>query len=162
MPGERRIPGEKTRLSDALPASPGSYVLILEATTALRIRIGALGTLALEPGFYAYVGSAFGPGGLRARLGHHLRRTRRPHWHIDSLRRHVTLREIWLAEGARAEHAWAGALARLPSAEMPCLGFGASDCRCPTHLFRFAQRPSPDGLRRSAGSGSLLRSRVVT
>jgi len=147
---------------DALPVAPGSYVVVLETGKARRIRIGALGRLALEPGFYAYVGSAFGPGGLAARLGHHLRRGRSPHWHIDYLRRHAAVCEIWLAEGARAEHAWAGALTRVPSAEMPCLGFGATDCRCPTHLFRFAQRPSPDWLGRSADSGSLVRSRVVS
>ena len=50
-----------------------------------RIDIGSLGRFDILPGFYAYVGSAFGAGGLRARIGHHLESTAWPHWHIDYL-----------------------------------------------------------------------------
>jgi Uri superfamily endonuclease len=50
-----------------------------------RLSVGRLGEFDLVPGFYAYVGSAFGLGGLRARIGHHPESTAEPHWHIDYL-----------------------------------------------------------------------------
>jgi Uri superfamily endonuclease len=128
----------------AIPAAPGTYVLILEASRERRLRIGALGKLQLEPGFFAYVGSARGPGGLAARLAHHCRRARSAHWHIDYLRRHTAMREIWFARGTSCdrEHAWATALGEANGASIPLSRFGASDCGCATHLFRFSSQPA--------------------
>ncbi len=40
-----------------------------------RFEMGRLGRFDIIPGYYAYVGSAFGSGGLPARLGHHLKST---------------------------------------------------------------------------------------
>ena len=68
-----------------LPEDKGTYVLIVSVTQMKRLEIGRLGTFDVVPGFYAYVGSAFGAGGLRARIGHHLESTERPHWQIDYL-----------------------------------------------------------------------------
>jgi Uri superfamily endonuclease len=110
--------------------------------------VGALGRLALQPGFYVYVGSAFGPGGLAALLAHHLRPARTPHWHIDYLRRHAEPREVWFVEGVRREHAWAGALATLRSATAPLARFGATDCACHTHLLFFPRQPRLDAFGR--------------
>jgi len=42
--------------------------------------------LDLLPGYYIYIGSAFGPGGVRARMLRHLRADKPKHWHIDYLR----------------------------------------------------------------------------
>ena len=67
-----------------LPEAKGTYVLIAFAGQMTRLEIGRLGTFAIVPGFYAYVGSAFGSGGLRARIGHHLESTAAPHWHTAS------------------------------------------------------------------------------
>jgi Uri superfamily endonuclease len=58
-----------------LPDQKGTYVLIAKVTEVRRLRIGYLGEFDIVPGFYAYVGSAFGSGGLRARIGHHLEST---------------------------------------------------------------------------------------
>ena len=126
------------------PKAPGTYVLILEASTRRRLEVGALGTLALAPGYYAYVGSARGPGGLAARLAHHRRRTRSPHWHIDYLRHHTAFRDVWVRQGAaQLEHRWASALACSPNASIPLARFGATDCKCPAHLFCFSgHRPN--------------------
>jgi len=61
---------------------------------------------------------------------------------VDFLRAHARPVAIWWSEGAeRKECAWAGALARLPGADLPAPGFGASDCRCPAHLIHFSVRP---------------------
>ena len=79
---------------DATPQT-GTYALVLASTKAAPVRVGKLGSLQLQPGFYVYVGSAHGPGGLRARLAHHLEPTARPHWHIDYLRAHTNPEEVW-------------------------------------------------------------------
>ena len=55
-----------------LPGAKGTYVLIAFVPQTRRSEIGRLGTYDLIPGFYAYVGSSFGSGGLRARVHHHL------------------------------------------------------------------------------------------
>jgi len=68
-----------------LPEEKGTYILIARVLQMKRLSIGRLGKFDLVPGFYAYVGSAFGFGGLRARIGHHLESTAEPHWHIDYL-----------------------------------------------------------------------------
>jgi Uri superfamily endonuclease len=51
-----------------LPDERGTYILIASVLQMKRLKIGRLGTYDLLPDFYAYVGSAFGPGGLRARI----------------------------------------------------------------------------------------------
>ena len=121
----------------------GTYALVLAATNAASVRVGKLGSLHLQPGFYVYVGSAHGPGGLRARLAHHLKASGRPHWHIDYLKQHLTPREVWYCcDRGLWEHQWAQRLAILPGASVPLAGFGSSDCACEGHLVFFASRPS--------------------
>lgn len=128
-----------------LPALPGVYALILFRPRERRIAVGALGVRRFPAGWYVYVGSACGPGGLRGRVGHHLRGGRMPRWHIDFLRRGACLRELWCLPGApaEAEHRWAALLAECPGASVPVPRFGASDCRCRAHLFAFRERPHP-------------------
>jgi hypothetical protein len=41
---------------------PGTYVLLLRSIEHRSIQIGRLGVLHLEPGYYAYAGSALGRG----------------------------------------------------------------------------------------------------
>ena len=64
---------------------PGTYALILVSSSDRWIEIGKLGKFLIQPGYYVYAGSAFGPGGLKARIAHHMRISQRPHWHIDYL-----------------------------------------------------------------------------
>lgn len=121
----------------------GSYILILYLNGDKKIQIGRLGRLSFTRGFYAYVGSAFGPGGLISRLNHHLRPTSKPHWHIDYLRRKTSLVEVWISQQKdRQEHLWATRLSDLNHTASPIARFGCSDCKCATHLFYFPQQPS--------------------
>lgn len=129
----------------ATPAELGTYALILRSRGEVRICAGKLGELELQSGFYIYIGSAFGPGGLRARIGHHGRIARRPHWHIDYLRAGADLLEVWYSrDNQRREHLWAKTLGAFPGMAAPWPGFGASDCRCLTHLFFSKSPPSFD------------------
>ncbi len=127
---------------------PGTYALILEATVAREISVGHLGRLRLAPGWYVYVGSAFGPGGLRARCAHHMKVARKPHWHVDYLRAVTRLQAIWLTQDPQPrEHQWAEQMARAQEARIPSPGFGSSDCRCVSHLSFHPVRPSFCGFR---------------
>jgi len=45
-----------------LPADKGTYVLIASVPQMKRLAVGQLGEFDIVPGFYAYVGSAFGAG----------------------------------------------------------------------------------------------------
>jgi hypothetical protein len=49
-----------------LPEAKGTYFLIASAVQMKRPEIGRVGAYGFVPGFYAYIGSAFGSGGLRA------------------------------------------------------------------------------------------------
>lgn len=127
-------------LTRSLPPAPGTYGLALEVPAAqaqalLRIPVGALGTWAFPHGVYLYVGSAWGPGGLRARVGRHVMGSPRPRWHIDYLRSHACPVALWLAPGAHLECVWAQALSECPDFRVIIPRFGASDCRCTAHLF---------------------------
>ncbi len=122
--------------ASALPAAPGTYVLIVRMDAPTRIVVGRLGAHDLPTGLYAYTGSAHGPGRLRARLARHLRRDKPHHWHIDALTATGRAVAIWTrAAPERLECAWAGTLAALPGVSLPVAGFGSSDCTCPAHLF---------------------------
>jgi Uri superfamily endonuclease len=120
----------------------GTYALILESREQKEIQIGKLGMLALSRGFYLYLGSALGPGGITARITHHQRVSQRPHWHIDYLRRALPLTEYWYTHDSRLmEHQWAGLAGMLRGASIPLARFGASDCCCESHLFHFKRKP---------------------
>ena len=125
-----------------LPNQPGTYCLIGQCSTSSSITIGKLGTFQIEPGYYLYVGSALGKGGLNSRLQRHLRKKKRTHWHLDYLRESLTPLEIWYStETKKREHQWAELCLRDNDSRIPIKKFGASDCDCPAHLFYYELRP---------------------
>ena len=135
----------KSTLSEAhaIPSAAGTYALLLFCRHARTADIGKLGAHPIPRGWYVYVGSAFGPGGLRARCLHHLRPVRRLHWHIDYLKSAASLQSIWFTpDPVRREHQWAATIQEMKGADMPVPGFGSSDCLCQTHLMHFPTRPS--------------------
>jgi Uri superfamily endonuclease len=130
-------------------AGRGSYALLFHSPQAMMVKAGKLGELVLQRGYYLYCGSAFGSGGVKARTDHHRRISQRPHWHIDYLRPHLQLLEIWYTfDQQPREHQWSLQLAELRGASLPFPGFGASDCHCISHLVRPGCRPSFTGFRR--------------
>jgi Uri superfamily endonuclease len=99
------------------------------------IQAGRLGEIELVPGYYIYVGSAFGSGGVRARISRHWRVDKPKHWHIDYLREFVTPLSAWVSyEPERLEHRWAQLFHEM-SGVNSIQGFGCSDCKCYSHLF---------------------------
>lgn len=156
--------GRSDHLRFRLPAQPGIYALILFRPRQEEIEVGALGRRCFPAGWYVYVGSAWGPGGLRGRLGRHLRPGGPLRWHIDFLRQGAAIREIWCLPGAAAEteHRWAALLAQAPGAFVPVPRFGASDCRCRAHLLAFAAKPRHRRFAAALGRGSAGGVRVLT
>ena len=128
-----------------MKSKPGTYVLILQSETVEAVQIGKWGQMDLQPGYYAYVGSAFGPGGVKARVSRHCRAEKSKRWHIDYLREHAQLVSVWYSHSpSRLEHRWATALAQLPGA-LSIKRFGSSDCSCESHLYFFDKRPDLAG-----------------
>ncbi len=131
---------------DDLPSEPGSYALHLILREPVCLAVGRLGEFAFPAGDYLYLGSARGPGGLRARLRHHARIAACPHWHLDWLSPHAVLAGCWYSTGGDSQECvWSQALLRLPGAVVPAPGFGAADCHrgCAAHLVAF-----PNGMDR--------------
>ena len=128
-----------------LPDEKGTYVLIASVPQMKRIGIGQLGEFDIVPGFYAYVGSAFGAGGLRVRIGHHLESTAAPHWHIDYLLQVAEPVEVWYCTAHRKlEHHLADLLEKAPQFGIPIPRFGSSDYHRSraSHLFYSKRRPT--------------------
>ena len=133
---------------ELLPNFPGSYALVLRCETPFEVSVGRLGRCFFSDGYWIYTGSALGPGGLRARLAHHLRPSPRPHWHLDYLKPAMRPVETWITIGEiNREHDWAACLAGYRGASRPIRGFGASDCSCRAHLIHSPRRPGFDGFR---------------
>lgn len=140
---------------DTIPEA-GTYILLIAVERPLSLAVGRLGAVAFPPGYYLYVGSALR--GLRARLGRHLRREKRLHWHVDVLLQGARLEGVWYRPGReRLECAWARALAEAPGLVPWGRRFGASDCRCPTHLYYAEVRPEREGLWRWLPGGEEMR-----
>jgi Uri superfamily endonuclease len=145
-----------------LPRQPGSYLLLLKLAASAAIQVGRLGAIGFQCGWYAYAGSAFGPGGLAGRLRHHLRPVQKPHWHIDYLRAHAVPVEVWMSVGPpNREHDWAQRLARNPGAGKWVRAFGCSDCGCPSHLLYFEHPPSEDLIRSKLETASCIRVKLL-
>jgi len=117
---------------------PGTYVLLIELSRPVAVEVGALGARDFEAGWYAYVGSAFGPGGF-SRVARHRRSAAgevSEHWHVDYLLARPESRlDAVVAAPVAAECAVAETLP-----DGPVAGFGASDCGCRSHLASAPER----------------------
>lgn len=117
----------------------GTYTIVLNLPEAATLAIGALGEFELPGGWYAYTGSAFGPGGFsrvdrhhRVAAGDHDAR----HWHIDYLLgdTNAEIATVVRTNEADIECAVARNVSDQLDTVPPVDGFGASDCDCPSHL----------------------------
>lgn len=138
-----------------IPSQTGSYALEFVIPDPIRLHVGGLGEHPFLAGHYIYLGSAGGPGGLRARLSRHLNPLdHHPlHWHIDTLHQHARPAAVcWWVDSVeklnpiRTECLWSLFLSSQPDSQVPVPGFGASDCKsgCPAHLVLFPGcRPVP-------------------
>jgi len=112
----------------------GIYVLIIKLSKNTSVEVGALGKLAFDGGLYAYVGSA--QNNLQLRVERHKRKNKRLFWHIDYLLndKAATVTDVLYAQDDKTKECQIAA--KLAEKSVPIKGFGCSDCRCTSHLFR--------------------------
>lgn len=121
---------------------PGTYAVILLSRVDSDVNIGTRLRLSVQPGYYIYVGSAFGPGGVASRIKHHISAVKRPHWHLDYLRQFADVIEVWFTyDTLKRECQWASLISSIGVLYSPIKGFGATDCTCSTHLMYSSTRP---------------------
>jgi Uri superfamily endonuclease len=118
----------------------GSYVLALYINMACplpRSLQRTSGMAMLPPGYYVYEGSAYGRGGMFARISRHLRPDKTQKWHID----YATCAAVSLyvlPVIAAQECALCAAIQQDACFYVPVPGFGSSDCQhCPAHVQAF-------------------------
>ncbi|MCP5084227.1 MAG: GIY-YIG nuclease family protein [Alphaproteobacteria bacterium] len=120
----------------SIDVGKGAYVLALELVRRLNLDFSKFTGSTLEPGWYVYLGSARGPGGLAARLQRHFRADKKLHWHIDRLTTEAAQLGGLVVPGGH-ECALRETLQQRPEFELALPGFGSTDCRrCPSHLLR--------------------------
>jgi len=120
-----------------LPSSKGTYILLMEAYDEKLITVGKIGEISIMPGIYLYVGSAFGAGGLKSRVGRHFKCEKKLKWHIDYLRKELELFGVVFSTlPEKFECGWANVLFER-NAFISEPEFGSSDCKCLSHLFFF-------------------------
>jgi len=115
----------------------GIYALCIVIEKDICVKVGALGYIFFQKGWYVYVGSALNS--LEPRLLRHIGKSKgnvgKLHWHIDYLLNKMAVRitNIFIKETLEKEEC---VLARNVGRHgVSISGFGSSDCRCDGHLF---------------------------
>lgn len=117
-----------------IPDAGGAYVLGLRLGEEVPVALTRPAPGSLMPGWYLYMGSARGSGGIRARVKRHFRQGKKLHWHIDRLTA-VSAEMAALAVAGGYECDLVGKLLDHPRFEVAVAGFGNTDCRlCESHL----------------------------
>ncbi len=121
--------------------SSGAYILCFELVQPQTLKIGKLGSINFENGFYYYVGSAFNPNQkypLEKRVIRHLRspKNKKLHWHIDYLLSsdNIIIHSVILIPSAEREECKIADLIKNKAIKL-IPNFGCSDCGCSSHLF---------------------------
>lgn len=114
----------------------GSYLLILHLQTAKKIRIGKLGPINFNPGYYIYTGSAMNS--LEKRIKRHFVRDKKLWWHIDYLT--VNAKPLY-ALAIPHKKVECSLAVELSTIFTQIKSFGCSDCKCSSHLFYSPEDP---------------------
>lgn len=112
----------------------GIYCLLIRVRKKQTIKIGALGKINFTKGSYVYVGS--GQNNLEKRIARHVSKKKKIRWHIDYLlaNKEVIIEKAMFRKATKEEECNIACF--LNQFEQPIKGFGCSDCKCSSHLFR--------------------------
>ncbi len=111
--------------------TPGIYILLLHLDNKKRIKVGKLGVINFEKGYYVYVGSA--QKNLEKRIQRHLSNEKKLRWHIDYLLKHAKIIKIFIKKAKKDEEAKTAF--ELSEKFSYVKNFGSSDSKAPSHLF---------------------------
>ena len=113
-----------------------TYLLLIYVVHREHLLIGKLGWVNFPRGYYIYIGSA--KKSIQKRLLRHLKGQKNKFWHIDYLLNSISSAKvinIWInrepCECTTSQKILQSGIGRVIKG-----GFGSSDCRCPTHLFK--------------------------
>ena len=121
------LKSEMERLPDR-----GIYLLLIFKDKNEEIRVGALGKIKFDKGYYVYIGSA--QRNLRKRIERHLRKEKKMKWHIEYLLSHSKIIDIFAKNYPKS---YEEKIAIKLGEKYPYIPkFGSSDSRAPSHLFR--------------------------
>jgi sugar fermentation stimulation protein A len=116
----------------------GIYALIVKLDGDRKIAVGKLGPIDFKKGYYAYIGSALNS--FEGRINRHLRKDKKLRWHIDYLLEAGHIVEILIFE---TDEKLECAIAKKIQKNLePIKNFGASDCKCESHLFYAKENPA--------------------
>ena len=117
--------------------SKGVYCLVLNLEKEMKLKIGRR-LFSLPQGFYCYVGSALN--NLEKRIERHLSKKKKRHWDIDHLTEKASVVHFKkLPTDKKIECMVSDRIKKL--ADDMIHGFGASDCKCKSHLHYFRESP---------------------
>ncbi|MCW9036051.1 MAG: GIY-YIG nuclease family protein [Rhodospirillales bacterium] len=129
----------KIRKTMAISAKGGSYLLLIDLEKPLILPQKQFLKTPLESGRYLYAGSAYGPGGLRARVSRHIKKRKPKRWHIDYVTTKSAIKEALIVEDAK-ECDFISHLLEIEGIIVPLKGFGSSDCKkCPSHFLKIPE-----------------------
>lgn len=112
----------------------GVYLLFLNISRDIKIRVGSLGLVNLPAGVYVYVGSA--QNSVEARVRRHLKKRKTLRWHIDYLTSSKDVEPLYVVVLPLPKN-YECRIARIlqENDSRSINNFGASDCKCRTHLY---------------------------
>ncbi|HYW00119.1 MAG TPA: GIY-YIG nuclease family protein [Candidatus Acidoferrum sp.] len=127
----------------------GTYSILLKCSKRFRLKLGCLGYVNVKRGHYVYTGSALGKGStsLEGRINRHRRRSKTIRWHIDYLTKRPEIHlegSVYIYSRTRLECSINEALLEHLHGYPIARHAGASDCRCPAHLFLVAEPTDGD------------------
>lgn len=132
---EMRVENKLTDL--VLKKADGStYLLLIYVDNTEHLMIGKLGWVNFSRGYYVYIGSA--KRSIQKRLLRHLKGLKNKFWHIDYLLNPLSSAKvvnIWINREP-SECTISQKILQSGIGVVIKVGFGSSDCRCMTHLFK--------------------------
>ena len=123
----------------------GSYALILKLKKDSEIKVGSLGKIKFKKGFYCYIGSALGKGGIEKRIGRYERLDKKKKgkikWHIDYLliNPNISILSVFIFPSKRKIECKISKIFE-KKADKSIKKFGSSDCKCNSHLHYFSSK----------------------
>lgn len=112
----------------------GVYLIIINISD-VDITVGALGRIHFD-GVYVYVGSA--QKNMQSRIKRHCSKDKKIKWHVDYISTAGEVDGVFVKTGAPKDRECKTA-SMLAETGAPVKGFGCSDCRCRSHLFKIPE-----------------------
>lgn len=113
----------------------GIYCLVIKVKSPTKIKVGKLGRIKFEKGYYTYVGSALN--NLKARIARHLKTRKKLRWHIDYLLASPKVEIEQILTKVTKKRLECIFNKKIQKFGIEIKGFGSSDCNCKSHLTYF-------------------------